>query len=930
MLRQKETPCTFKLDTLNTAIVDDAGCGEEAVGKSTAHSCLQPISDSDPGPQSPCRLLHSLPLGLAVGPSLVQDRHMGIWCVGQALQKGTIFRPLEKQARSNDDQVSKEGVGQKAEGAVASVPLEEAGHWMRFTCEARNAEEQNVRVVRARGGELCLNVLKDIRPGMELLLHREEQREEAAEGDDRQRGMQAVAVPGQDMCREEGPAGSNNTTPTQGETVRPEEVKAQPRPALEGNGKEGFSEAQESNAGPPETLAAPDPFKQESRVAAADIKRPQRLQRKRRKSQIPTDSRRDLSDGVRGGARETDYREDVDNNSPQTNSNAKGSSDGPSIGTGDESQDSHVKSREECGRKEDDGKGELGAGSSRVSLRLAAKPRKVHALVSRIQKRLHERKMRVLEQQGREKTPSGREREDAPVSDARNEPEKPEQGRAGEREPRDPTEEEDADLAESSATPEDEKSDLRHSESPYASYIADRKRKYRCDECDKSFFQLCHLKKHKFTHRDYKPYLCTECGKSYSSQESFRAHILQHRGERPFKCQHCDKSYGLKRDLKEHEILHTGERPYVCDICGKTFARRPSLRIHKDIHRMKELNVKASKACRCTVCNKELANSGSLKNHMRLHTGERPFPCPHCGKTFRQRGNLLGHLRIHTGEKPYKCDYCEQYFSQIPELRRHLISHTGEGYLCPICGKALRDPHTLRAHERLHSGERPYKCDQCGKAYTLATKLRRHQKSHLEEKPYKCQTCGAGYTLMQSLVRHQLSHKRKEDKIAGELAEALAALESDHSAPLKGRPKKGTKRPNRGPDADHKDSAAPPEEQSVVYVHAIEAVAMGTGADERQVVISAAAPFQNSVAFGAEHVLHGAVGSSDELARTAHGQPGGHIQLNEEIIEIIIQDTHDSKCIIVAEEKSHGSVVILQEDEGLSSVAETVEIETGT
>uniref|UniRef100_W5MF05 Zinc finger protein 408 n=1 Tax=Lepisosteus oculatus TaxID=7918 RepID=W5MF05_LEPOC len=506
-----------------------------------------------------------------------------------------------------------------------------------------------------------------------------------------------------------------------------------------------------------------------------------------------------------------------------------------------------------------------------ASLRLAAKPRKVHTLVSRIQKRLQERKMRVLERQVREKN------------------------------------------AAEQRSPSEERESAVSAESPDISQASDaRKRKYKCDECEKCFFQLCHLKKHKFTHRDYKPYLCNECGKSYSSQESFRAHVLQHKGERPFKCQHCDKTYGLKRDLKEHEVLHTGERPFSCDICGKSFARRPSLRIHKEIHRMKELNVKVSKACKCTVCDKELANSGSLKNHMRLHTGERPYPCSHCGKTFRQRGNLLGHLRIHTGEKPYKCEYCEQRFSQIPELRRHLISHTGEVYLCPVCGKALRDPHTLRAHERLHSGDRPYKCDQCGKAYTLATKLRRHQKSHLEEKPYKCQTCGAGYTLMQSLVRHQLSHKR----------------ESDHSAPSKGRPKKVTRKTSRRPRADKKASVQPQEEQ-VVYVHAIDAVTMMPVADEGQVLISTSNPFENSLAFGAEHVLQGVVGSSTETGQTVQGQARGHIQLNDDIIEIIISDSHN-KCIIVEEDKSHSNVVILQEDEGLNSVAETVEIETGS
>ncbi|XP_032344448.1 zinc finger protein 408 isoform X1 [Camelus ferus] len=280
-------------------------------------------------------------------------------------------------------------------------------------------------------------------------------------------------------------------------------------------------------------------------------------------------------------------------------------------------------------------------------------------------------------------------------------------------------------------------------------------RRYRCGECGKAFLQLCHLKKHAFVHTGHKPFLCTECGKSYSSEESFKAHTLGHRGVRPFPCPQCDKAYGTRRDLKEHQVVHSGARPFACDQCGKAFARRPSLRLHRKTHQVPA----APAPCPCPVCGRPLANQGSLRNHMRLHTGEKPFLCPHCGRAFRQRGNLRGHLRLHTGERPYRCPHCADAFPQLPELRRHLISHTGEAHLCPVCGKALRDPHTLRAHERLHSGERPFPCPQCGRAYTLATKLRRHLKSHLADKPYRCPTCGMGYTLPQSLKRHQLSHQ---------------------------------------------------------------------------------------------------------------------------------------------------------------------------
>ncbi|KAG8438272.1 hypothetical protein GDO86_008820 [Hymenochirus boettgeri] len=303
------------------------------------------------------------------------------------------------------------------------------------------------------------------------------------------------------------------------------------------------------------------------------------------------------------------------------------------------------------------------------------------------------------------------------------------------------------------------------------------KRRFPCTDCEKSFLQLSHLKKHSFTHSGLKPFMCTECGKTYSSDESFKGHLLSHKGIRPFQCTHCDKAYVTQRDLREHAILHTGQRPYRCEDCGKSFARRPTLRVHRK--RCCASAKQKTFTVQCPMCRKELASKCSLRKHMLIHSGDKPFNCSDCGAAFRHKSNLQIHERMHTGEKPYKCNFCEDSFPVQSELKRHLIMHTGEMYLCTVCGKALKDPNTLKAHERLHTGELPFKCQYCGKSYPLATKLRRHLNSHLEEKPFRCQICGMGYTLQHSLKRHLHTHNIEQKNSP----EESAAAKDDHSGP---------------------------------------------------------------------------------------------------------------------------------------------------
>ncbi|XP_071767250.2 zinc finger protein 341 [Centroberyx gerrardi] len=235
----------------------------------------------------------------------------------------------------------------------------------------------------------------------------------------------------------------------------------------------------------------------------------------------------------------------------------------------------------------------------------------------------------------------------------------------------------------------------------------------------------------------------------------------QLKGKGPkLKCNFCDKIFSKNFDLQQHIRSHTGEKPFQCIVCGRAFAQKSNVKKHMQTHKVWPLGV-ASTVSRLPITVKVVP----VLSNEEEGGGEQQQP----GEQ-EEEGPQQQNSQSQTEEEAAQTEAPGEAEERVTEGQANPDGSQGEdmqnGHPQVQVQSQVQSNQNQQSQaqtKQIVVIDSSYQCQFCASKFSTYFQLKSHLTQHKGEQVYKCvlKSCSQTFQKLDQFLEHIRTHQEQ-------------------------------------------------------------------------------------------------------------------------------------------------------------------------